>query len=343
VRPITNEIDLKFFYYLVKYIGLNHLKDGTSNPSLTRDTFRLLLLPLPPRQQQIRIRDILSTIDDKLELNRRTNETLESMTRTLFQSWFVNFDPVHRKAAVRRVHPKWTNAQVSSVALPNLAAEVAEVFPDSFVDSTHGPIPKGWIAKSLPEAIDVNPSRAIAKGSTVAWLEMANVPTRSTRALAWERREFGSGTKFTNGDTLVARITPCLENGKTAFVDFLQEGEVGAGSTEFIVLRPKPPLPTTFAYFLARNEDFRQHLITNMTGTSGRQRAPADCLKAYPLVVPPENLALHFGEFAERSIAQMKANDEQSNELLATRETLLPKLLSGDQTLFESLPSENRQ
>ena len=78
------------------------------------------------------------------------------------------------------------------------------------------------------------------------------MPTASARAVAWELREFGSGMRFINGDTLVARITPCLENGKTAYVDFLPEGEIGWGSTEYIVLRGKPPLPTTYTYFLAQ-------------------------------------------------------------------------------------------
>jgi type I restriction enzyme S subunit len=113
-------------------------------------------------------------------------------------------------------------------------------------------------------------------------------------------------------------------------VDFLRDGQVAAGSTEYIVLRPKPPLPTTFAYYLARNEDFRQHLITNMTGTSGRQRAPADCLDFYGIVVPPENIATHFGTFAGRGMQQMKVNDEKSRELARTRDSLLPKLLSGE-------------
>jgi type I restriction enzyme, S subunit len=162
---------------------------------------------------------------------------------------------------------------------------------------------------------------------------MANMPTRSARALAWERRSFGSGTKFKNGDTLVARITPCLENGKTAYVDFLEDGEVGAGSTEYIVLCPKAPLPPQFGYFLARSDDFRQHLITNMTGTSGRQRAPADCLNTYPLVLPDSGVAHGFGEYASMALSLMKQNDEESRSLIAARDRLLPVLLSGDHNM----------
>lgn len=181
--------------------------------------------------------------------------------------------------------------------------------------------------------VHINPARSISKGMVVCWLEMSNMPTNSARALAWEHREFKSGTKFMNGDTLLARITPCLENGKTAFVDFLNDGEIGSGSTEYIVLRPKPPLPPSFAYLLARTEEFRQHVITNMTGTSGRQRAPAECLHSYSLVIPPAQIAVAFGTVVEAAIRQMKSNDEQSATLIALRKKLLPRLLGGELSL----------
>jgi type I restriction enzyme S subunit len=121
-----------------------------------------------------------------------------------------------------------------------------------------------------------------------------------------------------------------LENGKTCFVDFLGDGKVGWGSTEYIVLCPKPPLPPKFAYFLARTENFRAFAISNMTGTSGRQRVPTDCLKNFAIAVPTTELAERFGQFACSMFAQMKAHDEQSRTLAALRDALLPKLLSGE-------------
>ncbi|MBX3427115.1 MAG: restriction endonuclease subunit S [Pirellulales bacterium] len=307
---------------------------GAVMPNLNEGILRRFPLELPPLIEQRRIADILGSIDDKIELNRRMNETLESLARRLFKSWFVDFDPVHAKAAVRRQHPTWDNPRVSREALPNLDPKIAELFPDEFEESTLGPIPKGWSATTVPNAIEVNPSRTLPKGVEAPWLEMANMPTRSARALAWERRPFGSGTKFKNGDTLVARITPCLENGKTAYVDFLNDGEIGAGSTEYIVLCPKDPLPAEFGYFLARNDDFRQHLITNMTGTSGRQRVPANCLNTYPVIVPSNGVADRFGAFASMALSQMKQNDEESLTLTAARDRLLPVLLSGRAELY---------
>jgi type I restriction enzyme S subunit len=86
---------------MIKYIGLNHLKDGTSNPTLSRDSFGAQALPIPPFNEQRAIAHILGTLDDKIELNRRMNETLEAMARALFKSWFVDFDPVRAKAEGR--------------------------------------------------------------------------------------------------------------------------------------------------------------------------------------------------------------------------------------------------
>ena len=133
-----------------------------------------------------------------------------------------------------------------------------------------------------------------------------------------------------NGDTLVARITPCLENGKTAFVDCLRANEVAWGSTEFIVLRPYPPLPPEFAYCLARDEGFREFAIQSMTGSSGRQRVPAESLDHFRLARPPAGLAEAFAASIQPYFRRIRAAANESHALAALRDTLLPKLLSGE-------------
>lgn len=345
LRPDNDGLNSRYLrYWLNSPVLSAHIhgqRDGTVAERLNLPTIRALPVPIAPRSIQDRIADILGSIDDKIELNRRMNETLETMVRRLFRSWFVDFDPVHAKAAVRREHPKWDNTRVSREALPKLDPAIAEAFPDDFEDSELGLIPKGWRAMPVPDAIDVNPKRAIKKGTEVRWLDMANMPTSSARALGYEVREYKSGTRFTNGDTLVARITPCLENGKTAFVDFLEPESAGAGSTEYIVLRPKSPLPPAFGYFLARTPSFRQHVISNMTGTSGRQRAPADCLNSYQIAIPDEPIAVAFGRVAEGAFAQMKTRDAEAITLTATRDRLLPRLLSGDVDVLATNAGEN--
>ena len=287
-------------------------------------------LILPPLEEQRAIAHILGTLDDKIELNRKRNETLEAMARALFQSWFVDFDPVRAKAAVRREHPRWTDAEVCRAALPTLSPEIAALFPDSFESSPLGDIPKGWQLLPLPEAINVNPSRPLRKGAIAPYLDMANMPTQGHSADEVVQREFNSGMRFMNGDTLVARITPCLENGKTAFVDFLDENQVGWGSTEYIVLRPKPPLPNEFAYCLARSADFRDFAIQSMTGSSGRQRVPAESLSHFKITSPSEPIAKLFGGFVEPLFVRAGQAVKESRTLAALRDTLLPKLISGE-------------
>ncbi len=284
-------------------------------PNLNTGILSSLPFVLPPLDEQRAIAAVLGALDDKIELNRRMNATLEAMARALFKSWFVDFDPVRAKMEGRTPY--------------GMDAATAALFPAAFTDSPLGPIPVGWHVASLPDVIAVNPSRTLHKGETASYLDMQNMPTSGHRAVEWIDRAFGSGMKFTNGDTLLARITPCLENGKTAFVDFLKDGEVGWGSTEYIVLRPRSPLPVEYGYFLARSEEVRAHAIQSMTGSSGRQRVPASCFDRYLLVVPPEPIAGCFGETVRSHMDKIRSNSEQSRTLAAIRDALLPKLLSG--------------
>lgn len=288
---------------------------GATMPNLNEAIIRSFPLRLPPLPEQRGIAHILGSLDDKIELNRRMNATLEEMARTLFQAWFVDFAPVRAKLGGQAT---------------GLPSEIADLFPAALVASEVGGIPEGWEVVALPDAIEVNPSRSLAGIKSAPYLDMASMPTRGHRPEQWIERAFGSGMKFNNGDTLVARITPCLENGKTAFVDFLEDGQVGWGSTEYIVLRPKEPLPPPFAYYLARTEGFRAFAIQNMTGSSGRQRVPAECLKQFPIVMPTAQLAQRFGELARGFMERIRVNSEQIKTLAALRDALLPKLIAGE-------------
>lgn len=289
---------------------------GTTVLGIRQSELRKVNLVVPPMDEQRAIARILGALDDRIELNRRMNQTLESMARAIFKRWFVDFDPVRAKAEGRQ--PAGMNA------------ETAALFPATFVESQIGRIPKGWLPRTLPEAVAINPPRSLARGMEAPYLDMQNMPTTGHRPESWVRRAFGSGMKFVNGDTLVARITPCLENGKTAFVDFLNDGEVGWGSTEYIVLHPLPPLPAEFGYYLARSEDFRTFAIQNMTGTSGRQRVPAQCFRQYVMAVPGGQLGAYFGRIVRPWMRKISANVKQNETLAAVRDSLLPKLLSGE-------------
>ena len=135
--------------------------------------------------------------------------------------------------------------------------------------------------------------------------------------------------RFMNGDTLMARITPCLENGKVAFVDFLKDGQVGWGSTEYIVLRPRHPLPAEFAYCLARADEFREFAVQRMTGSSGRQRVPAGALEHFQIAVCPESISEAFGQVVQCMFERARDAAAENRTLAALRDNLLPKLISG--------------
>ena len=313
-------VDQGFLYYCMASQSFVDFADsgseGTRMPRAKWEWVSRYKIPFPPLQNQRRIAHILGTLDEKIELNRRMNETLEATARAIFKSWFVDFDPVKAKIEGRKP--------------PYIDTETAALFPSAFQDSPLGTTPKGWKIVPLPEAIEVNPRRVLKKGTIAPYLHMNNLPTQGHRPYNWWYREFNSGTKFINGDTLLARITPCLENGKTGFVDFLDGDEVGWGSTEYIIFRPKPPLPVEFGYYLARSDNLRMFAIHNMTGSTGRQRVPASCFDYYQFSVPTTPVAQRFGEIVKPFMKKIRENSEQSHTLAQTRDTLLPKLLSGE-------------
>jgi type I restriction enzyme, S subunit len=322
VLPDNDVCTPSFFYYILKYlkpnfIGIARNKQTTGLGHVTKADLEAIQVAVPAKPTQDRITHVLGTLDARLTVYRRMNRTLEKMAAAIFKSWFIDFEPVHAKAERRD---------------PGIPADIAALFPDTFEDSVVGPIPMGWKAKPLPEIIDINPKRILSKGTLAPFLEMSNMPTQGPSPVAWRLREMGSGMKFVNGDTLVARITPCLENGKTAFVDFLGDGEVGWGSTEYIVLRPRGDIPPEFAYLLARTDDFRSFAIQQMTGSSGRQRVPSDSLTKYSIVGPEIDSPIFraFGQFVCPLFRRISAAVRQSHKIAQMRNTLLPKLLSGE-------------
>jgi type I restriction enzyme S subunit len=142
----------------------------------------------------------------------------------------------------------------------------------------------------LDQLADVNPTRKVRKGSSVPFIDMAALPQHS-RDIGVDgvsaREAKGAGAHFKNGDTLLARITPCLENGKTAQVRCLTDSAVGEGSTEFIVLCGKDTADDDYVYYLCRDSAFREYAIGRMEGTSGRQRVSWQSIAAYEFAFPP--------------------------------------------------------
>jgi len=304
-----------FLMYSLLVSDVNRFLTGAVMPKLTQGNLNKIPIACPPRQIQEAIVQILGTIDGRIALLRETNATLEAIAQALFKSWFVDFDPVHAKQQGREPE--------------GMDADTAALFPDGFEESAVGLVPKGWRITTLTEAFEINPTRVLKKGTVAPYLDMAKLSPSGHCVELPIQREMASGTKFRNGDSLMARITPCLENGKIAFVDFLVDGQIGWGSTEFLVLRPKAPLPEYFGYLLCRHSAFRDFAVQSMSGTSGRQRIQNDLLGRYLLTLPDGAVALAFKNVIEPIQKSISANHEQAQTLTTLRDTLLPRLISG--------------
>jgi type I restriction enzyme S subunit len=177
----------------------------------------------------------------------------------------------------------------------------------------------------LDEYIEFNPKHTIKKEQQTSYVEMADVQEDQMSLRNIIKRPFTSGSKFVNEDTLFARITPCLENGKTAYVNGLNKDEVAFGSTEFIVMRAKKGISSYWVYCLAREEEFRTYAISSMIGSSGRQRVHSDYLKEYKLSIDMNIMdKFHNRVKSIFSIIDLKANENK--QLKQFKEVLLSKM-----------------
>lgn len=186
------------------------------------------------------------------------------------------------------------------------------------------------VSVSIDQIIDFNPKRTLIKSQDATYLDMAGLSTVIFRANGYYRRPFSSGTKFTKRDTLLARITPCLENGKAAYIDFLDDNETGWGSTEFIVMRPKKEIHPFISYIMCRNPDFKEYAESCMEGSTGRQRVNLDHLKKFNVNLPTEASLRIINELLDSFESKLINNSKQIDSLEKLRDTLLPKLMSGD-------------
>lgn len=181
---------------------------------------------------------------------------------------------------------------------------------------------------SLSELLEVNPRLPKPTGEA-AYVDMASLPTDSSRIANIVRRPAAGGARFQNGDTLLARLTPCLENGKAALVDVLEEDEVAVGSTEFLVLRDSGGLGEHWPYLLTRSARFRDYAIQNMNGSSGRQRVSAETIGRYVLRAPDPSVVNEFREQTAVAFEAISHLNEEIADLTRARDELLPLLMSG--------------
>ena len=179
-----------------------------------------------------------------------------------------------------------------------------------------------WRKKQLQEIAFLKPTETLKKGDIAPNIPMANIKEFQRDVVKIDYGEFRGGTKFRNGDTLLAKITPCLENGKTAFVNCLQEDEIGFGSTEFIVLRAKESIDERFLYYLSISPEFRKQAISLMEGTSGRKRVNENALKISDFLIPDLEEQRKIANILSAIDDKIQINNQINQELEAMAKTL---------------------
>jgi len=313
-----NGNDARFLFYLLGTLGLNHWRAGSGQPLLNQTILGQIPASVPIPDEQRAIAQILGALDDKIELNRRMNETLEAMARSIFKAWFVDFDPVRAKAEGRQP--------------PGLDSAITALFPDRFEDSEAGELPKGWristirelssnIQYGLTQSASTEPVGpqflriTDIQGGRVDW---STVPYCKVSAEEHERY------RLKPGDVLVARTG--ASTGENIYLAVAPDAVFASYLVRFqfadpAIARLVGAFMRSAAYF-----DF----VAGSIGGSAQPNASAQVLAGAELVVPPAEIVRRFANIVAPIDNRMAANNDESRTLAAIRDLLLPKLMSGE-------------
>lgn len=274
-------------------------------------------IQLPPFPEQQAIGHILGTLDEKIELNRRMNETLEAIARALFKSWFVYFDPVHAKAEGRQI---------------GMDEKMAALFPDGFEESTLGEIPKGWRSGILAEVAE-NLRRGVLPTEVTPetpYIGLEHMPRKSIALGEWGFAQEVASNKFQfrQGEILFGKLRPYFHKVGVAPQD-------GVCSTDILVIVPNSPEWYGFVLSHVSSVELVSHTNAASTGTK-MPRASWQDIARYQIVLPPRAIAKAFNEIILPMVQMIQANILQTHTLTTIRDTLLPKLLSGEVRVEEA-------
>jgi type I restriction enzyme, S subunit len=291
---------------------------GSTQKTISLKSISALQIPVPPHQELEAIAHILGTLDDKIELNRRMNETLEAMGRALFKSWFVDFDAVHAKAEGRD---------------PVLPKPLADLFPDSFEDSELGEIPKGWEVKTIGDIADVvggsTPSTkepAYWEEGAHAWATPKDLSALSVPVLLdTERRITGAGlAQISSG--LLPKGTVLLSS--RAPIGYLAVAEIPVAINQgFIAMKPKAGTSNLFLLLWASVA--HDEIVSRANGSTFLEISKAN-FRPIPVVRPSSRVMKAFERHVGPAYRRIVESACESRTLAALRDTLLPKLISGE-------------
>ncbi len=340
IRPQPHSLDARFLrYVLVSHEYQQRLlalaSAGATRPALTKTMIEELVIPSPPLAEQKAIAAVLGALDDKIELNRRMNATLEAMARALFQSWFVDFDPVRAKLDARPP--------------AGLDQATAALFPATFQDSPIGPVPKGWKVERFDAHITADRGLSY-KGEGLredgTGLPMHNLNSvyegggykhEGLKHYSGEHRE---KHLLEPGDMIVTNTEQGFDHlliGHAAIVPKCY-GPKGIYSHHIYRVRHKSSSPFSPHYLVELFNNRRWHYwISGFSNGTTINMLPMDALEMPMLVVPPVELVKKFTAIAEAAHLQVEDNKQQSRTLATLRDTLLPKLLSGELVTVSNL------
>jgi type I restriction enzyme S subunit len=325
--------DYRYIYYILSqdtYVRqMFGIADGSAQANISGSQIESLEVPLPPLAEQKAIAAVLGALDDKIELNRRMNATLEAMARALFQSWFVDFDPVRAKLDGRQP--------------VGMDAETAALFPDSFQESEMGHIPKGWTVGKVNDVATLNRGAVNPGHFPTETFDHYSLPAYDNGRTP--KLELGSAimsNKFivTPNSVLLSKLNPHIPR---IWLPDLHASRRSVCSTEFMVACSKPGVSREYLFSLFTCSAFSSIYGTLVTGTTGsHQRIRPESVLEMKIVIPSAPLIQAFTAIAKPMFDSINRNTEQSHTLATLRDTLLPKLLSGELNVGE-LEDERRE
>lgn len=302
----------RFAYYFLKQFDFQAYNSGSAQPSLNRNFIHPVLVDVPPLAEQRAIAHILGTLDDKIELNKWMNETLEEIARALFKSWFVDFDPVHAKAEGRD---------------PGLPEPLANLFPDEFEHSEFGEIPKGWTVGRLGDVLEQRVERCVASVETAA-RPYVPIDCISSKSLFLAESKPGeeaqsSLIKFHKGDLLFGAMRPYFHKVSIAPFD-------GTTRMTAFVLFPRSKEDFAFATLLLHHSDTIDYATRHSTGSTIPYAVWSNSLDDMPVMVPSSKVRSAFDGVVRPILTRIPEPYFQNKSLTTLRDTLLPKLISGE-------------
>jgi type I restriction enzyme S subunit len=315
IRPGA-PLDKRFLYYLLCSSDYRHEVMSSATGTTVRHTspsrIKSFHFKRPGLDEQRAIAHILGTLDDKIELNRRMNETLEQIARALFKSWFVDFEPVRAKAEGRD---------------PGLPSESADLFPDSFEESELGEIPKGWRVGTLGDVLEQRVERCVASPETAArpYVPIDCISPRSLFLMESKPGEEAKSslTKFYKGDLLFGAMRPYFHKVCIAPFD-------GTTRTTGFVLRPRSRDDFSFATLRLHDPETADFATRHSTGSTIPYSVWSSSLENMPATLPPPGVRRMFDTVARPILSRIPESYFQGKTLAALRDTLLPKLISGE-------------